>query len=169
MSASANGINGAALDRLLSNNTVQGDDILSPDVIRSGGQLGRDCAIDRPALRLSGTGIEYLRLLHELRLQLHGTDAVDLAVDVMVAVDQTNVPDLGPHLDDQRRTLHLEILDHRDRVAICQRIAVGVTDHTLLVVTRRHGLGRPFMTAFRAEAQLAVLVGVGRLALRAGR
>ena len=32
-----------------------------------------------------------LRLFHELRLQPHGTDAVDPAVDVVIALDETDV------------------------------------------------------------------------------
>src|SRR3990167_7854425 len=43
--------------------------------------------------------------LHELGFQLHRTDAIDLAVDVMVALDQTDVLHLGSHLDDRRRAL----------------------------------------------------------------
>ena len=39
--------------------------------------------------------------LHELRLELHRTDAVDLAVDVVVAVDEADVLDLGADLHDR--------------------------------------------------------------------
>ncbi len=38
----------------------------------------------------------------ELRFQLHRTDAVYLAVDIVVAVDQADVLDLGTDLDHQR-------------------------------------------------------------------
>src|SRR5690606_9374920 len=44
-------------------------------------------------------------LAHELRLQLHGADAVDLAVDVVVAIAQADVLDLGTDLDHQGRAL----------------------------------------------------------------
>ena len=35
-------------------------------------------------------------LAHELRLQLHRPDAIDLAVDVVIAIDQADVAHLGP-------------------------------------------------------------------------
>ena len=38
----------------------------------------------------------------KLRFKLHRADAVDLAVDVMIAVDQADVLDLGADLNDQR-------------------------------------------------------------------
>jgi len=34
----------------------------------------------------------------KLRFQLHRPDAVDLAVDIMIAIDQADVPDLCPDL-----------------------------------------------------------------------
>ena len=40
-------------------------------------------------------------LLDELGFQLHGADAIDFAVDVVVAVDQADVLDLGADLDDR--------------------------------------------------------------------
>ncbi len=41
-----------------------------------------------------------LALLDEFRLQPHCADTVDLAVDVVVAVDETDIPNLGTDLDD---------------------------------------------------------------------
>jgi hypothetical protein len=41
-----------------------------------------------------------LRLLHKLRLQLHGTETLDLAVYVVIAFDQTNALDLGAGFND---------------------------------------------------------------------
>lgn len=40
-------------------------------------------------------------LLDEFRFQLHGTDTVDLAVDVMVTRHDSNVLHLGAYLDHQ--------------------------------------------------------------------
>jgi len=40
-------------------------------------------------------------LLDELGFQLHGADAIDFAVDVVVAIDQADVLDLGADLDDR--------------------------------------------------------------------
>ena len=44
-----------------------------------------------------------LRLLHELRFQIHRADAVDLAGDVVAIarLGQADVPDLGAALDDR--------------------------------------------------------------------
>ena len=44
-----------------------------------------------------------LSLFHEFRFQIHRTDAVDLAGDVVSIghVRQTDVPDLGASLDDR--------------------------------------------------------------------
>ncbi|GEM_PF-6584423 len=42
-----------------------------------------------------------LALLDEFRLQPHRADTVYLAVDVVVAVDETDIPNLGADLDDQ--------------------------------------------------------------------
>lgn len=41
-----------------------------------------------------------LRLFHEFRFQPHGSDAIDLAVDIVIAFDQTYILDLRSHLDD---------------------------------------------------------------------
>ena len=40
-----------------------------------------------------------LGFLHELGLQLHSAEALDLAVDVVVALDQSNTLDLGASLE----------------------------------------------------------------------
>ncbi|MEY4755398.1 MAG: hypothetical protein RJA34_296 [Pseudomonadota bacterium] len=52
-----------------------------------------------------------LRLFDVLRLQLHGTKAVYLAVDVVVTVDQADIFDLGTDLHDCRRTFDFQVLD----------------------------------------------------------
>ena len=55
-----------------------------------------------------------LNLFHKLRLQLHRTDTVDFAVDIVIAIDQANIPDFRANLNDQRGTFHLQILDDRN-------------------------------------------------------
>ena len=40
-----------------------------------------------------------LYLLHEFRFKAHRADTVDLAVDVVIAFGQTDIPDLGADLD----------------------------------------------------------------------
>src|SRR5690348_15870942 len=86
-----------------------------------------------PRYRRAGSG-----LAHELRLQLHRADAVDLAVDVMVAFHKADVLDLGADLDHEGRALDLEILDHRDAVAVGQPVAVGVLHHQLVAFGGGH-------------------------------
>src|SRR5690606_17082867 len=102
------------------------------------------------------TGRNTSDFFDELRLQFHGADAVDLAVDVVVAVHQADVLHLGAHLHHQGRALDLEILDHRDAVAVLEHIAVGV----LVDLVALTGLGRavrgPLVGALRADQQGAV-------------
>src|SRR6188768_2464815 len=63
----------------------------------------------------SGSG-----LLHELGLQSHLPDALDAAIDIVIAFDQADTPDLGPHFGDGRRAFDFQILDQRDAVAIAE-------------------------------------------------
>ena len=42
-----------------------------------------------------------LSFFDKLRLQLHRTDTVDLAIDIVVTVDQANISDLCADFDDQ--------------------------------------------------------------------
>jgi hypothetical protein len=107
-------------------------------------------------------------LLHELRFQPHRADAVDLAVDVMVAVGQADVLDLGAHFHDQGRALDLQVLDDRDGVAVLQHVADGILDDAGFFGDGLTRWRRPLMAAFRADELRAVLVGVDGLALGAG-
>src|SRR5690606_6974430 len=107
---------------------------------------------------------------HELRLQAHRTDAVDLAVDVVVAIHQADAAHLGAGLHHRGGSLDLQVLDDDDVVAIRQRVAVGIAHDC-----RSFGLGggggrvlrRPLMAAFGADQQVTVLIGVAGAALRA--
>src|SRR5699024_2719148 len=77
-------------------------------------------------------------LLDELRLQLHRPEAIDLAVDVVVLVDQANLPDLGTGLECRAGALDLEVLDDDDGVTVGQHVADGVAvHHRVLAGTRR--------------------------------
>src|SRR5690606_2670393 len=109
-------------------------------------------------------------LLHERRLQLHRADAVDPAVDIVVAVDQADAAHLGADLHHRGRALDLQVLDDDHGVAVGQRGAVGVA-HDLHVPGV--GLGgfapHPGMAAFRAGQAAAVGVGVFGAAGGAGR
>src|SRR5690606_40539111 len=57
---------------------------------------------------VKGMGGSARVLLHEFRLQLHRADAVDPAVDVVVAVDQADVADLGADLHHRGGALDLD-------------------------------------------------------------
>lgn len=58
----------------------------------------------------------------ELGFEFHRADAVDLAVDVVIAVAQADVLDLGADLDHQGRALDLQVLDHGDGIAVLQNV-----------------------------------------------
>src|SRR3546814_453421 len=68
-------------------------------------------------------------LLHELGFQLHRPEAIDLAVDVVVLVDQANVAYLGPGLERRGSALDLEILGDRHRVAVRKDVADRIAMH----------------------------------------
>ncbi len=59
-----------------------------------------------------------LALLHEFGFQAHGTDAGDFAVDVVIALNQADVLNLGADLNDRGRAFDLQVLDDRDGIAI---------------------------------------------------
>ena len=107
-------------------------------------------------------------LLHEFGFQAHGAETVDLAIDVMVAVDQADVLHLGAHLDHAARAFQFLVHDDRDGVAILQHIAGRIPIHAALGFGRLRLLCGPFMPAFRAHIQNSVFVSESGLALRAG-
>lgn len=108
-------------------------------------------------------------LLNELGLELHRAEAVDPAVDVVVAFDEADVLHLGADLERRRGTLHLEGLHDGDGVAVGEQRAVGVLHDEFLLVMGGFLAGRPFMGAFRADEMASILVHVLGAALRARR
>ena len=117
-----------------------------------------------------GHGMEAAKsdFAHELGLELHWADTVDLAIDIVVAIAQADVLDLGTDLYHERGALDLEVLDHCDGVAVLQDVAHRVFLHGF--ITGRFGLavGGPLMGAFRADQLGAVFVGVFGIAFWAG-
>src|SRR5690606_40785241 len=93
------------------------------------------------------TGRNTSDFFHEFRLELHGADAVDLAVDVVVAVHQADVLHLGAHLHHQGRALDLEILDHRHAVPVLEDIAVGILVDFLAIAGFGGAFLRPLVAA----------------------
>lgn len=97
--------------------------------------------------------------LYELRFQAHLTNSWDFTVYVVIAVDQANTANLGSDLDDRRRTLDLQVLDHGDCVAIHKDISDAVT-HVWRCVGRL--LGNPFVSAFWSIQQCIDRIDVDR-------
>ena len=104
------------------------------------------------------------RLPDELRFQTHGAEAVDLAVDVVVGVDQADVAHFRADLHDATGALELEILDDSDRVAVVENIAGRVLPDPLLGGRCLCFLRRPLVRALRADEEGAIFVGVLGLA-----
>lgn len=69
-----------------------------------------------------------LRLLYKLRLQLHRADAVDPAVDVVIAFNQFDALDLGAYFHHQRGAFDFQVLDHGHGIAVSQPIAMYIAD-----------------------------------------
>ena len=106
------------------------------------------------------------RLLHELRLQAHRADAVDLAIDVVIAFDEPDVLDLCADLDHERGTLDLQILDDGDAIAVLEDVADRIANCPNLRCFGEAFLA-PFVRAFGADVHRPVFVGVFGIALRA--
>ncbi len=82
----------------------------------------------------------------------------------MVAINQTDIFNLGAHLDDRRRALDLQILDYRDRIAVIQYVAKSVFIDALPLSAFDGGIFRPFVRAFWADVIVALFVGEFRTA-----
>lgn len=64
----------------------------------------------------------------KLRLEPHGAKSINLARDVMLAIDQANVLHLGAGFDRLRRSLDGQVLNDNDGVSVLKRVAIGVQD-----------------------------------------
>lgn len=65
-------------------------------------------------------------LFDKFGFKLHRAKSVDLAIDIVVAFDKADILDLGADLKRLRRTLDLQILDDRNRIAVNKHIAIGI-------------------------------------------
>ena len=65
-------------------------------------------------------------LLHEFRLELHGTNTVNFTIAGMIACHKTDILNLSAHLDHQSSSLDLQVVDHIHSVTVTQGIAVRV-------------------------------------------
>ena len=62
-------------------------------------------------------------LLDEFRFQTHGPEAIDLAIDIVITINQPDIFHLGAHLDHTGRSLQFQILDDSDGIPILQYVA----------------------------------------------
>src|SRR5699024_2715555 len=105
----------------------------------------------------------------ELRLQAHRPESINLAVDVMVTIDQADIPDLGSYLHDSARSLELQIFDDGDAISILQHVSDGVTVNTFIRFGHGFGLSHPFVATLGADIEsAAILIGKAGLALGTG-
>lgn len=70
-----------------------------------------------------------LGLSNEFGFQVDGSEAVDLACDVVtiIAIDDANVFNFRSDFDDRRRAFDSKLFDHCHRVSSLKKIAVGVS------------------------------------------
>jgi hypothetical protein len=61
--------------------------------------------------------------------ELHGTKTFNFAIDVVVAIDQTNVFYFGTNFDDTGGAFELEVFDQGHGVAVLQDIARGILEN----------------------------------------
>jgi hypothetical protein len=123
----------------------------------------------RPSLRFDLSNFASLRLdfLHELRLQFHGADAVDLAIDVVVGFGRdANIFHLGAYLKGGGGAFDLEVLGELDGITGVEFVAVGVAENESLGSSGGF-LGRPFVFAIGTGKKRAVFVSVFGVALGA--
>src|SRR3954470_5212454 len=81
------------------------------------------------------------RLAHELRLQVHLADAIDLAGDVVAVARllQADIAHLGAALHHRGRALDLEVLDDDHAVALSEHVAFGITDAGIVASGHSNG------------------------------
>lgn len=104
-----------------------------------------------------------LDFFYDGRLELHGPEPIDLAVDVVAvdAVDQTDVAHLGADLDGLGLPLDLQVLDDGDGIAVGKHLADGILDNSFLRLIHCVSFGRPFVGALGANQQRAHFVCIG--------
>ena len=112
---------------------------------------------------------ESLDLFHDGGLELHGAEAIDLAVNVVIAAlrVEANVSDLHSGLERLLCALDFHGLDDGDGIAIIEDISDRVNDdvvgcHCGVLFTGE------LMSAFGADDQRVEFVGVFTAAFRAG-
>lgn len=107
--------------------------------------------------------MEVLDLFNHRGFQVHGTEAVNLAGNIMAVdrIDKADIADLGTDLDCLGLTLDLQVFHHRYGVTIGKYVANRILDHSFLRLFDFGDLGRPLVGTFGANQKGAHLVGVG--------
>ena len=109
----------------------------------------------------------HLPILHKLRLQLHRSETVNLAVDIMIAVNQADAFHFRALLQDRRTAFHFQILDDGHGIPVLQDIAIGILYDFRFFNRFVFRSRRPLMRTFRAHELAAVFIHVFGIALRA--
>ena len=87
----------------------------------------------------------------------------------MVAIDQADALDLGAFFEHGGRAFDLQVLDQNNRIAIGQRVAIGVLDDAArFFALVSGGGGGPLVATVWADKITAIGVGVFKCALGAG-
>lgn len=94
---------------------------------------------------------------NKFRFELHGTKTFNFAIDVVVAIDQTNVFHFGAHFDHTGRAFELEVFDQGHGVAVLQDIAGGIFEN-LAGFNFRLNMLRPFVRTFWTDEIFAIFI-----------
>ena len=78
-------------------------------------------------LKVSFSGLLHRRssLFHKLRLEAHSAKSINLARDVVLAVNDANVFDLGTRFHRFGSSFDRQIFDHHDGITIDQDLAIS--------------------------------------------
>src|SRR5690606_33181757 len=68
--------------------------------------------------------------------KLHRPEAVYLAVDVMIAINEADVLDLRADFYDGRRALHFKVFDDGHRIPVLKLVAESIPPHALVFTSR---------------------------------
>lgn len=87
----------------------------------------------------------------------------------MIAILKPNGFGFHPNFEDLRRTLELQVFDHRHDVSIGQHSTIGVLDDAIRIGCVSFGFFGPLMSAGHAFITFSMVQNIGHLTHRAGR
>lgn len=94
---------------------------------------------------------------NKFSFELHGPKAFNFAIDVVVAIDQTNVFHFGTDFDHTGGAFELEVFDQGHGVAVLQDIARGILENLAIFNFRLNTLG-PFVRTFWTDKIFAIFI-----------